>query len=300
MLNTFNKIILSILISLLFVPSIVTADSIWCNYNKTVNNITTIKLECLPVDDINNVNVCEPCINICVKYRDGQCKVLPGSSTPLPSSKSGDIQFTPQVPIPGYAFNSADKSTGNIANLIRAIYKYAIGIVGILAAVVLMIGGVMWVVAGGSSTMIGEAKAWIGASLTGLVIALCSYLILATVNPALVDLKTTTIGTVTPINSTNSGCEGITNQGICTGSAGCTWNNNICSRNTNPDQAEKCGLAANEMTGPISCCRKPGTSQDKDEYKYARISFNRNCQEICGNDWAAYNIPNACKSNLGY
>jgi len=114
-------------------------------------------------------------------------------------SQAADIQFTPQVQIPDYTFNSSDKTTGNIANYVRAIYKYAIGIVGILAAVVLMIGGVLWIVAGGSATAIGEAKAWIGASLTGLVIALASYLILATINPALVDFKTTGIKTVEEI-----------------------------------------------------------------------------------------------------
>ncbi|MFH0956172.1 MAG: hypothetical protein V1801_03125, partial [Candidatus Falkowbacteria bacterium] len=46
-----------------------------------------------------------------------------------------------------------------IGEYIAGVYKYAIGIVGILAAVVLMIGGVLWIVAGGSATMIGEAKA---------------------------------------------------------------------------------------------------------------------------------------------
>ncbi len=125
------------------------------------------------------------------------------------ASQAADIQFKPQVQIPGYAFDPADKTTGNIANLVRAIYKYAIGIVGILAAVVLMIGGVMWIVAGGNATAIGEAKAWIGASLTGLLLALMSYLILATVNPALVDLKTTPITPITPLQGT------ITTQGCC-------------------------------------------------------------------------------------
>jgi len=109
------------------------------------------------------------------------------------ASQATGIKFTPQVEIPGYTFNPADKTTGNIANLVKAIYKYAIGIVGILAAVVLMIGGILWIVAGGNATAIGEAKAWIAASLTGLVLALTSYLILATVNPDLVDLKTTKI-----------------------------------------------------------------------------------------------------------
>ncbi len=104
-----------------------------------------------------------------------------------------NIKFIPQVQVGDYKFDSSDKSTGNIANYIRAIYKYAIGIVGILAAVVLMVGGIMWIIAGGNSTAVGEAKAWIGASFAGLLIALCSYVILATVNPALVDFKTTEI-----------------------------------------------------------------------------------------------------------
>jgi len=117
------------------------------------------------------------------------------------ASRAADIKFTPQVQIGDYTFDAKDASTGNIARYVRAIYKYAIGIVGILAAVVLMVGGVMWIVAGGNATTIGEAKAWIGASLTGLVLALLSYLILATVNPALVDLKTTGIKKVTELNT---------------------------------------------------------------------------------------------------
>ena len=110
-----------------------------------------------------------------------------------------------QVKIPGLKFtpNNCHPSEGDtacsvkwIGEYIVGIYRYAIGIVGILAAVVLMIGGVMWIIAGGSATMIGEAKAWIGASLTGLVIALCSYVILYQVNPALVEFRALNISIV--------------------------------------------------------------------------------------------------------
>ena len=104
-----------------------------------------------------------------------------------------------QVKIPGLTFTPTKQIQANcreengkkicnfpwIGEYIAGVYKYAIGIVGILAAVVLMVGGVLWIIAGGNATMIGEAKAWIGASLTGLVIALCSYLILYQINPAL-------------------------------------------------------------------------------------------------------------------
>jgi len=122
---------------------------------------------------------------------------------PQVSRAADSAAFKPQVSIgtdivAGTSY-TPDGSTSMIAKYIRAIYKYAIGIVGILAAVVLMIGGVMWIVAGGNATAIGEAKSWIGASLTGLVLALSSYLILATINPALVDLKTTGIKTVEPV-----------------------------------------------------------------------------------------------------
>jgi len=118
-------------------------------------------------------------------------------STPKGSSRSFELDSnTPKLQIPSLNVNFSEKickiengknvcSIAWIGEYIAAIYKYAIGIVGILAAVVLMIGGVMWIIAGGSATMIGEAKAWIGASLTGLVIALCSYLILFQINPAL-------------------------------------------------------------------------------------------------------------------
>jgi hypothetical protein len=72
---------------------------------------------------------------------------------------------------------------------ISSLYKYGIGIVGILAAVILMVGGIIWLTAGGNQTRVGEAKAWIGASLTGLIIALTSYMILYQVNPSLTQFR---------------------------------------------------------------------------------------------------------------
>ncbi|MDD4900943.1 MAG: hypothetical protein PHS62_02400 [Patescibacteria group bacterium] len=131
---------------------------------------------------------------------------------PLPGQAASNINFTPQVTGLNYNFNNSDTSTGNIANYIKAIYQYAIGIVGILAAIVLMVGGVLWIIAGGNATQVGEAKARIGAALTGLVLALTSYLILYTVNPALVNLKTTN---VPGVNNTNTNTSSSTTQTNC-------------------------------------------------------------------------------------
>lgn len=72
---------------------------------------------------------------------------------------------------------------------IVSVFNYGIGIIGILAAVILMFGGIIWITAGGSAEKIGEAKKWIGASLAGLVIALSSYAILYQINPDLTVFK---------------------------------------------------------------------------------------------------------------
>jgi len=118
-------------------------------------------------------------------------------SIPSPSSAT-EVKFKPQVELPGfgeYTFNKTD-GTRPIGLYIKAIYKYAIGIVGILAAVVLMFGGILWLTAGGNSERISNAKSWIGASLTGLVLAMASYMILSMINPDLVVFKTKEIQNV--------------------------------------------------------------------------------------------------------
>lgn len=72
-----------------------------------------------------------------------------------------------------------------IGEYISGLYKYSIGIIGMLAAVVIMYGGILWIVAGGNQSTVGEAKKWIEGALVGLFLAFGSYLILYTVNPSL-------------------------------------------------------------------------------------------------------------------
>ena len=132
-------------------------------------------------------------------------------AVPEPSqAEEKKVYFVPQVGI-GDDFQKGNKklvgdSTAMIGEYIKAIYKYAIGIVGILAAVVLMFGGIKWLVAGGNAERIGDAKSWIGAALTGLVITLASYTILYTVNPDLVNFKITTIDNVEKPTTITGGC----------------------------------------------------------------------------------------------
>ncbi len=68
-------------------------------------------------------------------------------------------------------------------------YNYIISVVGILAAIMIIIAGVQWVTSAGSSEAISSAKKRIGGALIGLLIAYLSYVILSTINPALVNLR---------------------------------------------------------------------------------------------------------------
>lgn len=123
------------------------------------------------------------------------------------------VQYTPQIPIPGkadgkYNFSlksgiTLDPSTAPLAEYIRWVYKFLIGIVGILATVMLMYGGLRWIMGAADSGSINEAKSTITSSLVGLTLAVTSYLILATVNPALVNVKPTSIATVSAMGCCN-------------------------------------------------------------------------------------------------
>jgi hypothetical protein len=112
-------------------------------------------------------------------------------------TRAADVEFTPQISIPGSSFQEEEATSPSIAKYIQAIYNYAIGIVGILAAVVLMFGGLRWLTSRGKPDNINDAKAWIWAAVSGLVLALTSYMILNTINPDLVSFKEITPKIVT-------------------------------------------------------------------------------------------------------
>jgi len=76
-----------------------------------------------------------------------------------------------------------------IGQYIAAIYKYAIGIVGVLAGIMIVVGGLLWLTAGGSAERVSTAKSFVESSLVGLVIALTSYLLLYVINPNLVGFE---------------------------------------------------------------------------------------------------------------
>ncbi len=83
-----------------------------------------------------------------------------------------------------------------LGEYLTAIYNYALKIGGILAAVMLMAGGVMWLISGGDAGKVGTAKEIISGSIIGLVLLFSSYLILSQINPNLVAMRPITLGSI--------------------------------------------------------------------------------------------------------
>jgi len=115
-----------------------------------------------------------------------------------------------QISIPNLKFNKVecipnDMSSATstyecsipwLSQYISAIYDYGVGIAGILAAIVLMAGGILWLVSGGDAGKVTQARELIVGSVIGLIILMSSYIILEQINPDLVKLKSIKIGAI--------------------------------------------------------------------------------------------------------
>jgi len=161
------------------------------------------------------------------------------------NASATEVKFTPQVPIqvknPGTTYDFTKKEpidftnvtdTRPIADYIKTFFKYLSGVAGILATVFMMIGGLLWLTAGGSPDKISSAKAYVTSSITGLLLAFGAYILLATINTDLVNLRVSKINQIAPMGCCPSPKDG----GKCayTSQANCSsgWKNDsdlVCS-----------------------------------------------------------------------
>ena len=143
------------------------------------------------------------------------------------------IKFTPQIPIPGPNSIPANSPIGSEANgsfkvdllsrYVKSIYDYLIIIAGILAAVVMMGGGLLWLTSGGNESRVTQAKDLIFGSIIGLVLVFASYLILNTINPDLLNLCSLEMETVAPKKIEAGGSGGSSGGGRSGGGGGGSW-----------------------------------------------------------------------------
>ncbi len=89
-----------------------------------------------------------------------------------------------QVPLPGVS-----GTVSGPGQYIQTIFKFGLSIVGITALLAIVIGGFMYLSSGGSETRKTSGKEWMWGAVIGLVLMLCSWLILNSINPKLTSLS---------------------------------------------------------------------------------------------------------------
>ncbi|MFA5131493.1 MAG: hypothetical protein WC467_03635 [Patescibacteria group bacterium] len=83
-----------------------------------------------------------------------------------------------------------------LGQYVIGIYNYALSIVGILAAIMLMAGGLLWLISAGDASKITQAKELITGSVTGLIILAASFIILVQINPNLVNFNALSLSSI--------------------------------------------------------------------------------------------------------
>ena len=78
----------------------------------------------------------------------------------------------------GVSIPGRGKYVTDVADYIIAIYKFGAGVAGMVAVVVIMWGGILWLTAGGKSEAIQSAKSYISSALLGLVLVFGSYMLM--------------------------------------------------------------------------------------------------------------------------
>lgn len=128
--------------------------------------------ECTEIFIPSSNNACskEKCTNLQKQYEE---QIESGIATPP----------VVELEVP---FGETNKVTG-ISGYIVVLYEYMILLTSFAAVVMVIFGGFKWATAAGNSGQIASAKTTITSALIGLILALTSYLLLYTINPALVD-----------------------------------------------------------------------------------------------------------------
>ncbi len=83
-----------------------------------------------------------------------------------------------------------------IGEYLKAIFNYSIIAIAILAVVVMMIGGLLWLSSGGNSSTISTGKELVKNGILGTIFAICSYLLLFIINPDLTIFQPVQVGYV--------------------------------------------------------------------------------------------------------
>lgn len=204
--------------------------------------------------------------------------------------------YEPLVRLPGLPL------TGdiNLSQYVVGLYNFLLSIVGIVAVMMLIIGGMKYITAAGNASIIGDAKDTISNAIFGLLLALLSWVIVSTINPDVLYIKNpaSNLGSVYENNFACGIYDPADSSCVCKdGSLPAVANEAECDAacadpiSCELEKSFPCiggGLTGNNpVDGKCSCV--DGESEVEVNYGPApKAPDDAKCNEVCSNpDWAA-------------
>ncbi|EKD33341.1 MAG: hypothetical protein ACD_76C00044G0008 [uncultured bacterium] len=150
----------------------------------------------------------------------------------------------------------------DIGQYIRILYLYLTYAAGIFAIVMIMIGGVQWIIGSGVGD-IKQAQHRISQAVIGLVLVFGAYLLLYTVSPSLVDLQTLRIPKIKQMEFVNQSCEQFIADEYTVERDGSEVTSGACGDEDGEVTAEPTGKEGTVVL-PVPCsfitCKTPGAA----------------------------------------
>jgi len=191
---------------------------------------------------------------------------------------SGPITYETLTQIPGVT--QINGTSGNPAEMIAGLYKFAIGIASILAVIMIMYAGFQYMTTE-AFTGKSAAKDRITYSFVGLLLLLSSYIILNTINKDLVSFK---IGIAVPDASTismiNSGMAELNNM-VAKAQENSKQNANLSAQIAQKsasyaDTIKNASTENDSLTKQITDLKKQGKTDDSPEVKVLKNQIDGN------------------------
>ncbi len=135
---------------------------------------------------------------------------------------TGKLCFKPAITIPGFSEVAKEMAIdgSSLAEYIVAIYRYGAMFAGVIAMFILVYAGWQWLLAGGNSGKISQARDKINGALIGLTLLFGGYILLSLISTNLVKFK----ALETALPDMKEICAKITEQPVCEANTLCHWN----------------------------------------------------------------------------
>src|SRR3989338_667270 len=174
------------------------------------------------------------------------------------------------VPLPGVG----EPAPTTLAEYVRLIYLWFMRVVALAAGIMLVVGGVKYVLSGGNPGRAQDARETISRALLGLVVVLASYLILNTINPSLVGFGGGEIPKVNlPLAKTYApgGAALLEGQCFSTDATPSGLNGTDCSAIGNGWFPNPAGCSGSCSTTEICCVCNAGSECESTEHTCAKL-----------------------------